>query len=94
MNPNFPDGLLEARCAGFDRSDFAAEMSDEQPMSEAFAMRSGLVHEIWPGFNHVDPTWPDAVRQMQSGGMILPPRLVSANFFAACREAAHFPVIN
>ena len=83
--------LLEAR-TGFDRSAFEVEMSDERAMSECFAIDSGIVHEL-PGLNRVDPTWVEAARQMQAAGMTLPPRLASPNYFAACREAAHFPVI-
>ena len=84
--------LLEAR-TGFDRSAFEVEMSNELPMSESFAIDSGIVHE-WPGLNRCYPNWSDAVRQMQAAEMILPPRLTSPNYLAACREAdAHFSVV-
>ena len=84
--------LLEAR-TGFDRSGFECEMKDERAMSEGFAISSGIVHEL-TGSNRCDPTWPEAVRQMQAAKMILPPSLTAPHYLAACREAAHFPVID
>ena len=84
--------LLEAR-TGFDRSEFEVEMNDERAMSEVFAVDSGIVHE-WPGLNRCDSTWLETVRQIQAAKMILPPRLTSPNYMAACREAAHFPVVD
>ena len=83
--------LVEAR-TGFNRCKFEEEMNDECVMSESFAIQSGLIHE-WPGLNRCDPTWPDHVREIQSAKMVLPQWLTSANYLAACRAAAHFPMV-
>ena len=81
--------LLEVR-TGSDWALFEKEMRDESNMSEAFALQSGLVHQ-WDGIDRqVDPAWPEAARQIQAAGMILPPRLTSPNYFAACDMAKNF----
>ena len=84
--------LLSAR-TGSDRDRFEAEMADEFYMSEAVAVELGVIHE-WRGLDRpVDPTWPEAARQIRAAGMILPPRLLSPSYMSACRMAEHFPVV-
>ena len=83
--------LLEAR-TGFDRGRFEAEIDDEILMTEADAIQSGIVHE-WLGSNRCSPRWLDDVGAL-SAKMPLPNYLTTANYFAACRAAAHFPAVS
>jgi ATP-dependent protease ClpP protease subunit len=79
--------LFAAR-TGYDLAWFCADQRNEEYLSEVDAVESGIVHEFEPLTGHVDPRWPDQARRLQDAGIYAPPRLLTQNYFAACRCAA------
>ena len=69
-------------------------METEDYLGIPGAIECGLVHEVDGLTPRCSPTWPDLSRQIVSNrSIVLPKRELTANYFAACRAAAHFPVV-
>lgn len=78
--------LLHAR-TGFDRDFFATEILTEESLPIAQALVCGLIHEVEGLSERPDPNWREIIKSLPPG-LLIAPRLRTANYFAACATAA------
>jgi ATP-dependent protease ClpP protease subunit len=76
---------------GFQHEWFEIEIASEDALSDADAIKIGIVHEFADLTPVCDPAWPDAApRLMDARHIYVPSHMLSQNYFAACRAAAFF----